>query len=95
MYTVSDEECNREILQTGYMDYLPYAACVTLTSLGIYNKSMTPHLYIGDMTFMDNTENRPFRYGFNILLLKLNNILKLCPFTLQTLQNVYIEECTY
>ena len=47
---------------------------------------------------MDNTEgikNRPFRYGFNVLLLKLNNILKLCPFTLQTLQNVYIEECTY
>ena len=41
MYTESDEECNREILQTDYispyMDYLPHAACVTLTSLGIYN----------------------------------------------------------
>ena len=48
------------------------------------------------MTFMDTSEgikNRPSRYGINLLLFKLNNILKLCP--LQTLQNVYIEECTY
>ena len=82
------------------MDFLLPAAYVTdvMGNLQLINKNLTPHLYIGDMTFMDTPEgikNRPSRYGINLLLFKLNNILKLCPLTLQTLQNVFIEECTY
>ena len=75
------------------MDFLLHAAYVTdvMGNLQLINRNLIPHLYIGDMTFMDTSEgikNRPSRYGINLLLFKLNSILNLCPLTLQTLQNV-------
>ena len=53
---------NREILLTGnilpYMDFLLHAAYVTdvIGNLQLINRNLTPHLYIGDMTFMDTSE---------------------------------------
>ena len=40
------------------MDYLLHAACVidVMGNLQLINRNLTPHLCIGDMTFMDTSE---------------------------------------
>ena len=81
------------------MDYLPHAACVTLTSWEIYNDQQkfdtSTYLCIGDVTFMDQRDLKASKTDHpDMESIKLNHILKLCPFTLQTLQNVYTKECT-
>ena len=48
------------------MDFLLHAAYVTdvMGNLQLINRNLTPHLYIGDMTFMDTSEgikNRLYR----------------------------------
>ena len=64
-------------------------------NLHLINRNLAPNLCIEERKFVDTFEGIKIDHGINLLLFKLNNILKLCPFTLQTLQNVYIEEFTY
>ena len=64
----------------------------------IYQQDFDPtaKLCIGDMTFMDTSEGiKTDHSDMESIYIKLSNILKLCPFSLQRLQNVYIEEYTY
>ena len=90
-------------LNIPYMDCLLHAACVTLTSWGnlqSINRIFTPqlncvleiwHLWI----HLKASKQTIQIWNQYILFFKLSNILKLCPFSLQRLQNVYIEEYTY